>query len=307
VLARLFTDFINSLPPERIDIELTERTRTLSLNCARFEAKIKGIDAEEFPLVPTHLKGTTVKLDAATLCRAINQVVFAASTDESRPILTGVLLKLNNRKMVLTAADGFQIAARTVELPEAVKTPVNIVVPARALSEVARILGNNGDEGEVTMTITSARNQVLFSFPKKIDCLSAVCYTNTKGGDSNASVASHRNYCVCSVHVSRAATVRHRCGKGGEMSQIDFYSVGLALLIGIVLGFIAGRQPWPSRAPSRPSGAVDDSETRPPSGRGIRAFVILLNDTLESQGIPPLTQEQTDVLQAMIEDIVGVG
>jgi hypothetical protein len=222
VPARLFTDFINSLPPERIDIELTERTRTLSLNCARFEAKIKGIDAEEFPLVPTHLKGTTVKLDAATLCRAINQMVFAASTDESRPILTGVLLKLNNRKMVLTAADGFQIAARTVELPEAVKTPVNIVVPARALSEVARILGNNGDEGEVTMTITSARNQVLFSFPKKIDCLSAVCYTNTKGGDSNASVASHlgdgvrRRY----AHHPRARLLAAE-GSGKRKAELD--------------------------------------------------------------------------------------
>jgi len=87
---------------------------------------------------------------------------------------------------------------------------------------------------------------------------------------------------------------------------VDFYAVGLSLLIGIALGFIAGRQPWPGRAPtSRPLGATDDSETRPPSEHGVRAFVVLLNDTLESQNIPRLTPAQAEVLQTMIAAIAG--
>ena len=97
VPARLLTEFVNSLPPGQIDMELTQRTQTLNLKCARFEANIKGLDPAEFPNVPTadsiggrpqgalHLKADTFK-------RMIDQVVFAAAADESRPILTGVLI-----------------------------------------------------------------------------------------------------------------------------------------------------------------------------------------------------------------------
>ena len=160
VPARLLTDFINSLPPERIDMELTVRTQTLNLKCARFEANIKGIDAQEFPLIPTAGEDSKISLDPSMLRQMIDQVVFAAATDESRPILTGVLAKFQGEQLTLAAADGFRLSVRTAHLSEPVSEPVTVIVPARALAELSRI--GVEQEQPIEITITPARNQALF-------------------------------------------------------------------------------------------------------------------------------------------------
>lgn len=100
VPARLLTDFVNNLPPERVDLELAVRTQTLHVRCARYDANMKGIDAADFPIIPTAgasdddqesaLEGTRIELETVGLRKMIDQVTFAASSDESRPILTGV-------------------------------------------------------------------------------------------------------------------------------------------------------------------------------------------------------------------------
>ncbi|MDX1486932.1 MAG: hypothetical protein R3268_01930, partial [Acidiferrobacterales bacterium] len=108
--ARLLGDFVNSLPPERIDLELDEETLSLNLKCARFESNIKGIDAQEFPLIPTASDSEeAIRLDPESLRAMIDQVVFAAATDESRPILTGVLVQFSEDSLIMAAADGFRL------------------------------------------------------------------------------------------------------------------------------------------------------------------------------------------------------
>jgi DNA polymerase-3 subunit beta len=160
VPARLLTDFVNSLPSERIDMELTVRTQTLNLKCARFEANIKGIDAQEFPLIPTAGEDSKISLDPSMLRQMIDQVVLAAATDESRPILTGVLAKFQGEQLTLAAADGFRLSVRTAHLSEPVSEPVTVIVPARALAELSRISAEQ--EQPIEVTITPARNQALF-------------------------------------------------------------------------------------------------------------------------------------------------
>ena len=160
VPARLLTDFVNSLPPELIDMELTVRTQTLNLKCVRFEANIKGIDAQEFPLIPTAGEDSKISLDPSMLRQMIDQVVFAAATDESRPILTGVLAEFRGGQLTLAAADGFRLSVRTAHLPDPVSEPVAVIVPARALAELSRISGEQ--EQPIEVTITPARNQALF-------------------------------------------------------------------------------------------------------------------------------------------------
>ena len=100
VPARLLADFINSLPPERIDLDLITRTQTLNLKSGRFEANIKGIDAQEFPLIliPEEDSRLTIKPDV--LRQMIDQVAFAAATDESRPVLTGVLADVSEGRQI---------------------------------------------------------------------------------------------------------------------------------------------------------------------------------------------------------------
>jgi DNA polymerase-3 subunit beta len=181
VPARLLIDFVNSLPPEQIDMALTVRTQELNLHCAHFEANIKGIDAQEFPIIPTAGDGgTVIRLARQSLRRMIDQVAFAAATDESRPILTGVLVKFETDRLVMAAADGFRLSVRSEPIPKLTAEPTSVIVPARALAELGRITAPTGsDEGEesVEITITPARNQILFHM-KDIDLVSQLIEGN---------------------------------------------------------------------------------------------------------------------------------
>lgn len=159
--ARLLSEFVNSLPPERIDIKLDQDTQTLNLKCARIESNIKGIDAQEFPIVPTATNGdASLKLDPISLRTMIDQVVFAAATDESRPILTGVLVQFNENNLTMAAADGFRLSVKAAALKQNFSDMSEVIIPARALMELARVSGDQ--EQPVEVIITPARKQILF-------------------------------------------------------------------------------------------------------------------------------------------------
>jgi DNA polymerase III subunit beta len=165
VPARTFVDLVSALPAERVDMELVVRTQTLNLKCGRFENNIRGIDATEFPLIPSADDNNAIRIDPDSLRTAINQVVFAAATDESRPILTGVLVKFENDpsgqgRATFAAADGFRLAVRTAPLIEPVSSPVSVIIPARALAELGRVSGEQ--ENPVIINITPSKSQVLF-------------------------------------------------------------------------------------------------------------------------------------------------
>jgi DNA polymerase-3 subunit beta len=160
VPARLLADFINSLPSERIDLDLITRTQTLNLKSGRFEANIKGIDAQEFPLIliPEEDSRLTIKPDV--LRQMIDQVAFAAATDESRPVLTGVLADVTDGKLTLAAADGYRLSVRSVELEDAEGRTISVIIPARALQELRRIAAEQ--DQPVEMLVAPNRNQVFF-------------------------------------------------------------------------------------------------------------------------------------------------
>jgi DNA polymerase-3 subunit beta len=163
VPARLLTDFVNSLPPDQIDLELSERTQTLNLKCARFEANIKGIESSEFPDVPTAASiggHDNLHLDAEIFRRMIDQAVFAAATDESRPILTGVLAQFHQGGLTLAAADGFRLAVTSANVGVDLDETTNVIIPARALAELNRISAE--EQEPIELTITPNRNQILF-------------------------------------------------------------------------------------------------------------------------------------------------
>ncbi|RLT42982.1 MAG: DNA polymerase III subunit beta [Chloroflexi bacterium] len=174
VPAKLLTEFVNSLPAERIDLELSVRTQTIHLQCARYEANIKGIDAAEFPIIPTvdngHgpeqtavvLEGSTIALETAGLRKMIDQVVFAAATDESRPTLTGVEVAFKNDRLAMAATDGYRLSVRSVELEQPFAEDMTVIVPARSLGELGRVIADADDEKPVQVTVTQARNQILF-------------------------------------------------------------------------------------------------------------------------------------------------
>jgi len=160
VPAKLLTDLVASLPNQRIDLVLSPKDRTLKLTCGNNRSSIKGIEADEFPVVAAIGDTPVSSVDAKVLREALGQVVFAAATDESRPILTGVLTKLNGDRMTLAAADNYRIAVRTLALDKAVNPEITIVVPGRSYVELMRILPDV--ETPIEITVTPNKSQVLF-------------------------------------------------------------------------------------------------------------------------------------------------
>ena len=160
VPARLLSELVSSLPREKIDMELQPGSGVLKLTCARSEANIHGADASEFPPIPTVEDGIGAQIDPQVLKSAISRVAFAAATEESRPVLTGVELKLEGDKFSMAAADGFRLAVQNGPLLQPVDPEIKVIVPARTLNELSRLLGDQ--EEPVEMMVTPAKGQVLF-------------------------------------------------------------------------------------------------------------------------------------------------
>ena len=161
VPARLLTDLVNSMPVgQSVELHEEEKTRTLTVKCQQSRAEVRGIDPEEFPPMPTAEDQPTVSIDQALCKELINQVAFGAARDDTRPVLAGVSMELEEAQITLAASDGFRLVMRDATLDQEIAEPVKVIVPARALQELERILGD--DEGAVEMTVTTNRSQVLF-------------------------------------------------------------------------------------------------------------------------------------------------
>ncbi|MBV7327140.1 DNA polymerase III subunit beta [Chloroflexi bacterium TSY] len=182
VPARLLTEFVNSLPAETIDMELAVRTQTLHLQCARYEANMKGIDAVDFPIIPSMsgeqeentnrlLDGSYISLETEGLHKMIDHVIFAASTNENQPTFTGVEVHFNQNTLKMAATDGFRLSVRSVmlnrenghdESKATFEDELTVLVPAKSLSELSRIMADADDQQPIEALVTEARNQVLF-------------------------------------------------------------------------------------------------------------------------------------------------
>lgn len=161
VPARLLADFVNSLPGDQaVSLEANARTSALHIQSGRFDANVKGIDADEFPPIPAAEDRPTIKLSAALLKEIITQVAFSAAKDETRPVLAGVNMKVDETKLTMAAADGFRLSVREAALERGLQETLDIIIPARSLTELARLLSDGEDEVEVT--VTPNRSQVLF-------------------------------------------------------------------------------------------------------------------------------------------------
>ena len=164
--ARLVADYVALLDHgQKVELELNPKTHKVHLACGRFEANIAGIDAEDFPPIPAVSGGPSFSIPAGLLKEAIDEVVFAAAPDDTRPVLAGALLKMGGTSLTLAAADGFRLAVRTVELPDG-GPELQMIVPAKTLNEVGRLLGDASDDDQVAINTTPNGNQVYFAFGK---------------------------------------------------------------------------------------------------------------------------------------------
>jgi len=161
VPARLLSDFVSTLPSAQIQMELVTRTKSLHLNCAQFEADIHGLDAQDFPIIPSDVTDHKMQIPPDTLRQMIEQVTLAAApVEEGRVVLTGALAEFQDSQLTMVAADGFRLSLRRAQLTDEIPEPLDVIIPARALRELARVSAE--EQEPVEIIVTPDRNQILF-------------------------------------------------------------------------------------------------------------------------------------------------
>ncbi len=160
VPARTFSDLVNTLPDPQVNLSLDTASQTLHIRSGASNNDIKCIDAQEFPPMPVPDFENAIQINVADFKEMIHQVTFAASTDEARPVLMGVLMTVDKDQVTLAAADGFRLSVRKAQLSSPAAAPVSAIIPARALSELARI-ASDGDQ-MIQMVLPKGRGQVVF-------------------------------------------------------------------------------------------------------------------------------------------------
>jgi len=164
VPARMLSDLVTSLPNDKVQLEMAGDQKILKVRCGRFQANLRGIDADEFPLIPVigDDEGMAMALPAGLLKSSIEQVIFAAARDDTRPVFAGVLLRVRDGQLNLVACDSFRLSLKAIELLEPPAENFDVIVPGRVMAEVARVLGGAGDEERVSVAVTPKKSQVLF-------------------------------------------------------------------------------------------------------------------------------------------------
>ena len=159
VPAKLIGSYINLLKDEKVDLSVVSGN-TIQVTSKSSQTKIKGLDANEFPVIPSVEKENNIKIGRGDLEHAITQTAFSASTNTSRPVLSGVYFNVNGEALKVVATDSYRLAEKVVKLKEKNNKELECIVPARTTMELGKILSHE-QEKEVEMNIS--KNQVLFT------------------------------------------------------------------------------------------------------------------------------------------------
>jgi DNA polymerase III subunit beta len=160
VPARLLADLVGTLPNDTVNLAVNTSTCTLTVKCGSSSTDIKGIDAQEFPPMPATDISEGIRIKVSDFKEMVQQVAFAASSEEARPVLQGVQTTVTGSEIAMASTDGFRISVRKVALEEPPKKSLNMIIPARALNELARIASDG--EKIMSMIIPGGRGQVVF-------------------------------------------------------------------------------------------------------------------------------------------------
>jgi DNA polymerase-3 subunit beta len=153
VPARLMQDFVSSLPDGVVELDLKDTK--LHVTTDQYKSIVNGIIADDFPSMPAIAESKTWKVDTQVFKKALQQVAFAASNDETRPVLTGILIQVINSKLFMASTDSYRLAEKELGSN---KSDINLLIPASAMQDLLRILG----EQDGDMNITNDDQQALF-------------------------------------------------------------------------------------------------------------------------------------------------
>lgn len=156
VPAKMFEEFLSSLNPGKINLEL--KGESLSVSSPGYSGKFQTIGAEEFPAItPIVPEAEICRIDPKVLAHSVAQVVFASAKDSLRPVLTGVLWEVGKKKVRLVATDGFRLAVEEISTETNVDQ-LSLLVPSRVVMEVVRLAG----ETPISIGHLKESNQISF-------------------------------------------------------------------------------------------------------------------------------------------------
>lgn len=157
---KTFSELVGTLPDPKVSLNLDTDKQLLTIRSGSSTNDVKCIDAQEFPPLPVPDFSDAILLNVVDFREMVQQVAFAASTDEARPVLMGVLLKVDGDKVTMAAADGFRLSVRTATLSSPVVSPISVIIPSKALQNLARIASTT--EEPIQMVLPKGRGQVVF-------------------------------------------------------------------------------------------------------------------------------------------------
>lgn len=164
--SRLFSDYVSLLPDERVDLDLLDAS--LSVVCGSSKTKINGMPSGEFPLVPQITGGTKFMIPVAALETALSRTLFAVATSEARQVLTGAFMSFvgETKSLTVAATDSYRLGESTVGLKGEVMGERRVIIPARTLAELRRIIGVLKDSAEMPeeLEVELTDSQVAFRY-----------------------------------------------------------------------------------------------------------------------------------------------
>jgi len=174
VESKLIADFVNLLSNQKVELEL-DKDDYLNISTANSKTRIKGMPSTDFPVIPQIEKKDPYIINIKDLQKAISQVIFAVSTNESRPEINGIFMSFHseNGKLTLVATDSYRLAEKKIEIAGSSKKQ-EFIVPVKTLQELLRILTVLKDEPEAVENINvyTSENQVLFSIDNGVEIIS---------------------------------------------------------------------------------------------------------------------------------------
>jgi DNA polymerase-3 subunit beta len=157
--ARLLLDVARSLSAESLTMELRAAEQDVELICGATTFHLRTLRAEDFPTLPDPSPESRVVLPAAAFVETISRVARSASRDETRPVLTGILISASGKELRMVATDSYRLSVKETALAEPIQGTLEANVPARALQELARIEQQAGAE---TVAVSVGQNQAIF-------------------------------------------------------------------------------------------------------------------------------------------------
>jgi DNA polymerase-3 subunit beta len=157
--ARLFLDVVRTLPTDRLTLELRTAEQDVELICGSATFHLRTLRAEDFPTLPAPSPETRITLPVGAFVQTVSQVARSASRDETRPVLTGILMSASDRQLRMVATDSYRLSVKETTLETALQSTLEANIPARALQELARIAQQDASD---SLAVSVGQNQVVF-------------------------------------------------------------------------------------------------------------------------------------------------